>query len=288
MSAMDSDSNSQSEDFQLVVSESPSESPNWSPLRVSRASSSDDFAGDIDSVRDTSIQSPSSGENVLGANVGKRKSVSIIDSTDSSSDQDAPVESLPAASLATRKKRRCISYQKVWEENPLLKGWLTQSAIAGKAFCRICSKDLEFANGGAYDLERHSKSAIHQRRALSAKTQPSLRSTVSQASAMAQSVADGELRMAFFLAEHRLPLATSEHLSQLFSKVCPDSAIAKRLQCARTKTSAAIDVIAGSFHQQLLERMRKQPFSVIVDESSDIGVVEQVAFAVRIAGKVEL
>ena len=154
-----------------------------------------------------------------------------------------------------------------------------------KAYCKVCCKDLEFGNGGAYDLERHSKSVVHQRRAQSAKTQPSLRSSVSQASVMSQSVTDGELRMAFFLAEHRLPLAASEHLNQLFSKVCPDSAIAQRLRCARTKTSAAIDVIAGSFHQHLVERMKTQPFSVVVDESCDVAVVEQVAFALRLADK---
>ena len=102
---------------------------------------------------------------------------------------------------------------------------------------------------------------------------------------MSQSVTDGELRMAFFLAEHRLPLAASEHLNQLFSKVCPDSAIAQRLSArARTRARAAIDVIAGSFHQHLVERMKTQPFSVVVDESCDVAVVEQVAFAVRLAG----
>ena len=295
---MDSDS-SQSEDFQLDVSESPSSSPEWSPLNPTGSESdvSASIASDGDSLlcpilSEAEEESRPEEDVVLHAaghmSSGKRKSVVAFDSSDSSGDEEvaaAPTGRKASGVRGQKKKRHCIKYQLDWEEKTLLKGWLSKSSIAGKAYCKVCCKDLEFGNGGAYDLERHSKSVVHQRRAQSAKTQPSLRSSVSQASVMSQSVTDGELRMAFFLAEHRLPLAASEHLNQLFSKVCPDSAIAQRLRCARTKTSAAIDVIAGSFHQHLVERMKTQPFSVVVDESCDVAVVEQVAFAVRLAGK---
>ena len=113
-------------------------------------------------------------------------------SSDSNASETEAVETQSVAAVpAGKKKRRCVSYQAVWEENPVLKDWLTKSKRAdGKAFCKICQKDLEFGNGGAYDLERHGKSVAHQKRAKSTKTQPSLSATVSQASAMSQAVTD--------------------------------------------------------------------------------------------------
>ena len=145
---------------------------------------------------------------------------------------------------------RCVSYQAAWEENPALKNWLTRSKrVDGKAFCTVCQKDLEFQNGGVYGLERHGRSVAHQNRVRTTKSQPRLRSTASQASTVSQAVTDAELSTAYFIAEHRLPFTTSDHLAQLLSKVCPDSTIAKKIKSGRTKTSASIEVVATTYHQ---------------------------------------
>ena len=165
-STMDSDS--QSEDFQLVLSDSPPSSPAWSPLRLpseSSAASDSDVAGPLSEgdvspgEEPVSIESQSEDEATLATGTRKRKPVAILDSTDSSSsEQETPA---PQASAASRKKRRCVRYQTAWEEKPLLKGWLLKSSKDGsKAFCKICCKELDFGNGGALDLERHGKSAV--------------------------------------------------------------------------------------------------------------------------------
>ena len=133
--AMDSDS-SQSEDFQLDVSELPSSSPEWSPLsvRIPTESESDvsaSIASDGHSLlcpilSEAEEESRPEEDVVLHAaghmSSGKRKSVVAFDSSDSSGDEEvaaAPTRRKASGVRGQKKKRHCIQYQLDWEEkNP--------------------------------------------------------------------------------------------------------------------------------------------------------------------------
>ena len=127
---MDSDS-SQSEDFQLDVSESPSSSPEWSPLSVRIPSESDvsaSIASDGDSLlcpilSEAEEESRPEEDVVLHAaghmSSGKRKSVVAFDSSDSSGDEEvaaAPTRRKASGVRGQKKKRHCIKYQLDGEE----------------------------------------------------------------------------------------------------------------------------------------------------------------------------
>lgn len=92
----------------------------------------------------------------------------------------------------------------------------------------------------------------------------------------------GEIRLAAFVAEHNLPFLVMDHLPQLITSVCKDSAIAKKIACGRTKTSAIIRKVAGkqSF-EDLTEILKTNKFSLIVDESTDIATKKHVCLVVR-------
>ena len=73
-----------------------------------------------------------------------------------------------------------------------------------------------------------------------------------------------------FLIQHNLPISTSGHLGLLFWTMFPDSEIAKRYACQRTKTSAIINKPLGPHcHEYVVNHIKKHPFSLGIDECDD-------------------
>jgi len=54
------------------------------------------------------------------------------------------------------------------------------------------------------------------------------------------------MHLAAFIAEHNLPYTVMEHLPKLVQKVCPDSKVALKLKCGRTKTESIVTNVIGA------------------------------------------
>ena len=81
---------------------------------------------------------------------------------------------------------------------------------------------------------------------------------------------EAEARWSLFVAKHNLAFLTSDHANSLFHKLFPDSAIAKRFSCGRTKTTAIVkNALAPYYQAKVLESMTDNPFSLMMDESND-------------------
>ena len=75
--------------------------------------------------------------------------------------------------------------------------------------------------------------------------------------------------MICFIAEHNLPFSISDHLTELCKVMFPDSAIAQGISMKRTKCTELTKKLADSVQEELAAKLRKNPFSVIIDESTD-------------------
>ena len=82
--------------------------------------------------------------------------------------------------------------------------------------------------------------------------------------------------------EHNLPFACTEHTSQLFKKMFPDSKIAAKCSSVRTKTSCIVETFANLDENVLAEIMRNQPFSIANDGSNNFEGVKLYPVAIRI------
>jgi hypothetical protein len=72
------------------------------------------------------------------------------------------------------------------------------------------------------------------------------------------------------------------HLSVFISKTFNDSDAAKRIRSKRKKTTCIIEnAIAPVMNANLVEHLRKNFFSLIVDETTDISVTKSMAICVR-------
>ena len=131
-------------------------------------------------------------------------------------------------------------YRAEWEKIPELKPWLTRSRRdVNKAFCKICNKEM---TPKVPHLKRHVESELHQKSAAGASTSGSLPDFMDKVGSAKKTdqVDKSELLLAGFIAEHDLPMMLSDHLVPLIKNICPDSNIAKKMQSARTKTTATI------------------------------------------------
>ena len=77
-----------------------------------------------------------------------------------------------------------------------------------------------------------------------------------------------------FIVEHNLPLACADHTGPLFRKMFPDSTIATKYGCARTKTSCVLETLASDDAKGTVSQMKSQSFSLATDGSNDIGAAK--------------
>lgn len=91
------------------------------------------------------------------------------------------------------------------------------------------------------------------------------------------------MHLAAFIAEHNLPYTTMEHLPKLIQKVCPDSKVALKIKCGRTKTESIVTNVIGSVSSSsIIELMKKNKFAIIIDESTDRSTIKHMAVIARI------
>ncbi|XP_023311317.1 zinc finger BED domain-containing protein 5-like [Anoplophora glabripennis] len=73
-----------------------------------------------------------------------------------------------------------------------------------------------------------------------------------------------------------------EHLPELLTKVCPDSDIAKKIKCSRTKCSCIVkNVIGKKNEKEICEILSNTKFSLIIDESTDRSCTKHLCLVCR-------
>ena len=127
--------------------------------------------------------------------------------------------------------------------------------------------------GGANDIKRHMNNDKHKKNAealqrASLHTQP-LSSFCKKEDL---SVIRAEVLFTDFLVEHSIQPAVADHTGELFRQMFPDSRIAKKYACARTKTTQIIKSMASDDSKNLASRMKHEPFSIATDGSIDFTV----------------
>ena len=148
-------------------------------------------------------------------------------------------------------------------------------------FCLKCSRDVSLGLGGTKDLRRHEQTSLHGRCDRESLSCMSLQSYFGGPT-RAMAVVEAEVKFSYMLGEHNLPFLLADHCTKLFQSMFPDSAIAKSFKCSRTKATAIHKVIALEILQQIRHVLPEfKFFSLQVDESTDISVMQQMAITIR-------
>lgn len=142
-------------------------------------------------------------------------------------------------------------------------------------FCTTCSRDFVVSHGGRDDCRRHVNGQLHMNneKCRQSTSKFSMKTFVTSGNDE-NSVSNAELLFTSFLIEHNLPIGCSDHAGPLFRKMFPDSAIAKKYGCARTKTSAIVRGLAAATQNEIASVIKNNPFALATDGSTDISDIK--------------
>lgn len=91
-----------------------------------------------------------------------------------------------------------------------------------------------------------------------------------------------EVLFSNFVAEHNIPFLVADCFTRLCKAMFPDSKIASKFSCSRTKTTQIVKrSLAPSLHQEVVEHLKNNPFSLAIDESNDRNCDKSLAILVR-------
>ena len=173
-------------------------------------------------------------------------------------------------------------YRKAWEKDPRFKHWLSEvQRKPHKAFCRCCQREMTAV---VTTLIKHESTSLHKEKvkALQIPSAHRIDSMLRVQQRGSNLTKEMELRLAAFIAEHNLSFHIMDHFNDLLPKLCPDSKIASEVRCKRTKTKSVVtNVMAPHFHSNLVHSLKKAPFSLIIDETTDISTKKELALVTR-------
>ena len=91
-----------------------------------------------------------------------------------------------------------------------------------------------------------------------------------------------EVKMTMMIVHHNTFFNLSDHLTQIVKSEFQGTAAAENFACGRTKTSAIINCLGDEFKAELVDDMKKFPFSFMIDGSNDTGIAKMHPVTVRI------
>ncbi|XP_025203832.1 zinc finger protein 862-like [Melanaphis sacchari] len=181
------------------------------------------------------------------------------------------------------KRKFTHRFRSDWLNDDDLKPWLMKSIKGDTYFnCKFCKIDLM---GGISAVKKHGKSDKHVQLIRSRKNTMEINkmTTVQNASKLVKKTKEAEIRLSMFIVEHNIAIRTVDHLVSLIKIIGEDSDVIKNLKCNRTKaTSVVCNVIGECGMQNLIQRMKNQMFSIMIDESTDKSSVKHLAIVTRI------
>ena len=221
-------------------------------------------------------------------------------SSSESSGPDDPAARPPASSTSRstscstgcskkkKRKRACVfkkDFSKKWP-------CLTQGAKGELfAFCKVCVCEFGVNSGGRNDCKRHIQSDKHKRNVLAPPEKlrnQTIRgffvekpTTSATASDLELDVTRSEVMLVELAVELNLPMTAVDNFSKAIKRITPDSEIAKRIQCGRSKATAIAKEIAAKTTLDLGRRLQKQVFTLSTDGSNDRGNAKLFPLVVR-------
>lgn len=206
--------------------------------------------------------------------------MSLYCSSNSDSNHTDKEASSSSKSTGVKRKKYHQKYKKEWETE--FRNWLAPGKLDTQAFCKVCNITVNVSSG-RLQLVRHQDSNGHQVKSRAVSSQKKITSFAKSGSTLETASKRADLLISAFVAEHNLPFTITEHLPQLISRITDlHSDIGKNIKCSRTKTTALIKNIIGAQNlYDVCQILKVTKFSLIVDESTDIGCTKHLAMVAR-------
>lgn len=217
---------------------------------------------------------------------------SDIDDPDSASKLNTPTKTKlkrgSEVSKTNRPKHRLQKFRNEWTKLKDFEDWIAPvPQDEYKAYCKFCKVPmvaeisvLKNHNNGKKHCQLLKGIKSSRQSLISSFVKPHL-DTESNIKKK-EKICSAEIKLAAFFAEHNISFITSDHLIDLLKKTFDDSETIQGLSMKRTKTTAIIkNVIGASQKLELANKLKVSKFSIMTDESTDIGTVKTSCVVVR-------
>jgi hypothetical protein len=165
-------------------------------------------------------------------------------------------------------------FRKQWTTLPAFKDWLSPHADEKKAFCKYCQTTL---NARLADLKKHLETSKHKKACSVMNGQKTLKF---QKAKFEDEKARTQLKIATHVAIHSA-IRTCDHMVSLCN-TCFTNSKKSGFKLSRTKcTSLIVNILDPHFRKLLKEDISNCPYSLILNESTDISVQKLLGVVVK-------
>lgn len=160
-------------------------------------------------------------------------------------------------------------FREKWMKDKNFKEWIVELENDNtKVRCRFCKCDIRTKK---YDLNQHSKTKKHLE---TTKNFSASRALTTFIKPITTKTAQAEGAICLFIAAHSSVLSC-DHLGELCKNCFKSSEAADSMKLHRTKCTGIIcNVLAPHFQNELKNKINNGPFSILIDESTDISVLK--------------
>ena len=105
----------------------------------------------------------------------------------------------------------------------------------GYALCKVCPADFFVEHGGRTDIKHHANTGKHKKAVAASESQPSIAGLLGKG--RPDAVIYAETKMAMLVAKNNIPLSFTDEINKSVRDMFPDSDVAKKSACGRTKAA---------------------------------------------------
>lgn len=234
---------------------------------------------------DMVIAGPSGLQRTSAATDVEAEAMETIESSDLAADGDighiSSAGDMADQEMPKKKRRYAQKFQDGWK---VKYRWL-KNGDNNQVCCTVCNYSFHCST---YNIKRHQVSAIHSENTKKLKGTPKIDLTINtrleklKVEKHYQLVKQAELKICAFLHEHNLPFLLADHLTKFIPSICPDSSIAKDINCSRTKATYITNNCLNMEQMEVISGLLKKcKFSLIIDETTDVSTQKSLALVVR-------
>ncbi|XP_058409245.1 uncharacterized protein LOC131412973 [Diceros bicornis minor] len=153
--------------------------------------------------------------------------------------------------IPKKKTKRLCYFNVRWKD---IYSWIREVNNPNRAYCTICRKEFGVGHGGEGDVKAHMETESHKSGMRQASTLESIQSVfVSQKDTNAQwKIAAAELAWAYHTNEHALSYRSLDCSMKLSKVTFPDSEVATKMSCGRTKGEILITDVLAPYSVELI------------------------------------
>lgn len=180
-----------------------------------------------------------------------------------------------AHATARGSKKQKIYEQKFRDEWKQQFDFIEIDRKTGISRCNACDLVIK---GSKFHIQRHANSTAHKEKYKLLKRTPKIENILKtdKKITLNKQVRQAEIKIVSFICKNNLPLSLVDELVNLIKdKVFDNNDVAKNIKLKRTKaTQLATGILGPMAKDVIFEKLKKEKFSLIVDETTDISTAK--------------